>query len=154
MTEPEFLDIKRGRIVQNKGSGESYVVEQCILTHPKRFIAVRTALITNPDEWIVIDEEQKMNDIDAKLEQNARDIEKLQEERRQLQKAKETNDSAPIAVVCDFYAGRRLLLKVPPRIKMYSNKYVSICLETGEVCSYSSSGDFHGCDYRNKQVLR
>jgi hypothetical protein len=52
MTVKEFNGLKRGDIVRNTGSGNSYVIVDGI----KRlgFIAVRTITVTNPFEWEVV----------------------------------------------------------------------------------------------------
>lgn len=62
MKKTEFDSIERGAIMQNKGSGESYVVES---TERKRIgddpgnwiiihLGIRTVTMTNPDEWKLI----------------------------------------------------------------------------------------------------
>ncbi len=57
MTLIQFNHIERGAILQNRGSGESYVVETTgQLSHDGNVshIGVRTVMITNPDEWILM----------------------------------------------------------------------------------------------------
>ena len=44
-----LMKIKRGDVVQNLGSGESYVI-----TNTSPTIAVRTIQISNPSEWRVL----------------------------------------------------------------------------------------------------
>lgn len=48
MNAEEFSKLKRGDIVQNTGSGNSYVIAE---QHGDWFIGVRTIAITHPSEW-------------------------------------------------------------------------------------------------------
>jgi hypothetical protein len=55
MSEKEInriSDLTRGDIVRHKFTGESYIIEDNI--DKDTALAVRTMLITNPDEWILI----------------------------------------------------------------------------------------------------
>ncbi len=62
MEKTEFDRIERGAILQNKGSGESYVVDHTLHHRDGKMppgrvrthIGVRTIAIRNPDEWILI----------------------------------------------------------------------------------------------------
>ena len=51
MSEEEFRNLERGDIVRGANSGTSYVVERTLGTY---VIGVRTVLITNPDEWVLV----------------------------------------------------------------------------------------------------
>ena len=56
MTEDQFRKLKRGDIVRNKGSADSYVVTS---HYGDRVTAVRTADLTNPSEWLLIEPEPR-----------------------------------------------------------------------------------------------
>lgn len=47
---PDLAVLQRGDVVQNKGSGVSYVVTE---THPI-VVVVRTLTIINASEWLVV----------------------------------------------------------------------------------------------------
>lgn len=53
MSKIEFENLRRGDIIRNIGSGESYVIEQQY-DIPAKFIAVHTVTVTNPDEWELV----------------------------------------------------------------------------------------------------
>jgi hypothetical protein len=56
MTQEQFNKLKRGDIVQNKQSCNSYIISQQIDTPDKvAFIGVDTIYITNPNEWELYD---------------------------------------------------------------------------------------------------
>ena len=50
MNKREFKKIKRGNILTNKSSGNSYVVDDEL--DSKTYIGIRTIIITNPSEWV------------------------------------------------------------------------------------------------------
>lgn len=45
----EFKNLRRGDIVRNIGSGDSYVIEQAY--DFQKYIAVTTVTVTNPEDW-------------------------------------------------------------------------------------------------------
>ena len=51
MTKQEMQNLKRGDIVMGKCSGDSYVID---VTAKEYAIGMRTAHITQPDEWVLI----------------------------------------------------------------------------------------------------
>lgn len=52
MNREDFLNLKRGDIVQNTGSGQSFVIESVTQHNGSfQFLGIRTCLITNPTEW-------------------------------------------------------------------------------------------------------
>lgn len=51
MTQEELANLKRGDLVRNVGSGESYMILDTYL----RPIAVRSVTVTNPQEWEKVD---------------------------------------------------------------------------------------------------
>lgn len=52
MTRDEFYKLRSGDIVQNNGSGNSYIVSHAA---PDGFIVVRIITISNPFEWDLIE---------------------------------------------------------------------------------------------------
>jgi hypothetical protein len=55
MNREEFLNLKRGDIVQNIGSGQSYVIESVSQNKGSFiFLGIRTCSITNPAEWKLV----------------------------------------------------------------------------------------------------
>ena len=53
MTVEQFKNLRKGDIVQNKISGDSYVIEQAY--DYQKYIAVCAVTVTNPDEWMKIE---------------------------------------------------------------------------------------------------
>ena len=56
MTKEKFEKMERGCVIQHVRSGSSFVIEQCVSPKQDKFIGVRTIVITNPDEWIIVKE--------------------------------------------------------------------------------------------------
>lgn len=53
MTIEQFKNLRRGDIVQNRLTGDSYVIEQAY--DYQKYVAVLTVTVTNPDEWTKIE---------------------------------------------------------------------------------------------------
>ena len=51
MTKESFQKLEKGDIVQNLGSGNSYVVSE---SFGDKVVLIRTLIATHPSEWILI----------------------------------------------------------------------------------------------------
>ena len=57
MTSEEFTKLKRGDIVVNQGTGNSYIVEEAITRETK--ILIRVIIASNPNEWELVKTRRK-----------------------------------------------------------------------------------------------
>lgn len=57
MNQKQFENLQRGNLVRHKMSGNAYVVER---TAP--VIAIRSVLVTNPQEWNLVDVDGRILD--------------------------------------------------------------------------------------------
>ena len=66
MTKKEFNKLKRGDIVLNLSSGNSYIIDHTIITYTQQVthLAIRTITISNPSEWKRV---QIQRNIDLKI---------------------------------------------------------------------------------------
>jgi len=65
MTKDEFYNLEAGDVIRNEGSGNVYIILEIM---DRQAVIVRSAVISNPDEWELI---RKSSPINRKIPRNS-----------------------------------------------------------------------------------